>query len=433
MNSNRECAEYFRNQKVYDRCFQELWKKWRSYGRVAGKITLKETSEQERRAITGIIGKVFYERKIQFSFAEFEAGLQRTRFAPVDMKQVLEEYFGKKLQTSQTEQKEKEKKKNDFLLTILDDFKQKTGENSVAAKWLETVIARKKYGNQVIIKEYRKDPQQAEHLVKNAGNALLKLKELKAMETDSPLAVFAADVSGNPHYFDRGSPGGMLLIHGICYLKNADSPENAHSWRKLLQSVRIIPDNVSSLVHAYGLHLMTKDGLHPAYEAFCERKEPYVITMENMRGILGIQAEEKVYIVENEMVFTYLLSHLCDQSATVLCTSGQPRSVALLLISMILKGKAEIYYSGDIDPDRIRIADKLWKKFGDGIHIWRMSPQDYEKSCSMEKIGDSGISKLENISHRQLKLTAEAVKIKRLAGYQENILQELLRDIKGEV
>ena len=143
MNSNRECAEYFRNQKVYDRCFQELWKKWRSYGRVAGKITLKETSEQERRAITGIIGKVFYERKIQFSFAEFEAGLQRTRFAPVDMKQVLEEYFGKKLQTSQTEQKEKEKKKNDFLLTILDDFKQKTGENSVAAKWLETVIAGK--------------------------------------------------------------------------------------------------------------------------------------------------------------------------------------------------------------------------------------------------------------------------------------------------
>lgn len=163
--------------------------------------------------------------KFSFHLPNLKRDCKGPRFAPVDMKQVLEEYFGKKLQTSQTEQKEKEKKKNDFLLTILDDFKQKTGENSVAAKWLETVIARKKYGNQVIIKEYRKDPQQAEHLVKNAGNALLKLKELKAMETDSPLAVFAADVSGNPHYFDRGSPGGMLLIHGICYLKNADSPE----------------------------------------------------------------------------------------------------------------------------------------------------------------------------------------------------------------
>lgn len=111
MNSNRECAEYFRNQKVYDRCFQELWKKWRSYGRVAGKITLKETSEQERRAITGIIGKVFYERKIQFSFAEFEAGLQRTRFAPVDMKQVLEEYFGKNCRQVRRNRKKKRRRK----------------------------------------------------------------------------------------------------------------------------------------------------------------------------------------------------------------------------------------------------------------------------------------------------------------------------------
>ena len=99
----------------------------------------------------------------------------------------------------------------------------------------------------------------------------------------------------------------------------------------------------------------------------------------------------------------------CDQSATVLCTSGQPRSVALLLISMILKGKAEIYYSGDIDPDGIRIADKLWKKFGDGIHIWRMSPQDYEKAVLME-IGDSGISKLENISHRTTEIDSRSCK-----------------------
>lgn len=56
-----------------------------------------------------------------------------------------------------------------------------------------------------------------------------------------------------------------------------------------------------------------------------------------------------------------------------------------------------------------------------------------KKAVLWKKSEIPGISKLENISHRQLKLTAEAVKIKRLAGYQENILQELLRDIKGEV
>ena len=59
MSNNEECAEYFRGHKAYKRCFQELWKKWRSYGKIAGRITLKDTSEEERKAIGGITGRVF--------------------------------------------------------------------------------------------------------------------------------------------------------------------------------------------------------------------------------------------------------------------------------------------------------------------------------------------------------------------------------------
>lgn len=431
MSSDRECAEYFRSQKAYDRCFKEFWKKWRSYGRAVGRITLQDASEEERRAIGGIVGKVFFEEKIQFSFAEFEAGLQKTRFAPVHMQAVLEAYFGRKLQTSQAELDENQKKKSDFLHGIRDYFQETAGGDSAPVKWLEELTAAKKYGYQIILREFGENPRQAELLTKHVGNALLKLEEYKSTESDSTLAVFAADISGNPHYFDRGSVGGTLLIHGICCMEGAELPANAHSWRELLQSVGIVPDNVSSLVHACGLRLKTKEGWHPAYEAFCERKEPCVITMENMRGIREAQPlETRVYIVENEMVFTHLIHHLQDRQYTLLCTSGQPRSVVQLLIPMILKSGAQIYYSGDIDPDGIRIADRLWQKFGAGIQIWRMSPEDYEKSCSGESIGASGSSKLEHIRHPQLKRTAEAVKERRLAGYQENIRQELLRDIK---
>lgn len=63
------------------------------------------------------------------------------------------------------------------------------------------------------------------------------------LETDVPLVVFAVDITDNPHYFDRGT----------------------------------IP----------GLRLLTNEGWHPAYESFCSRKEPYVITMENLCGIVG--------------------------------------------------------------------------------------------------------------------------------------------------
>ena len=155
--------------------------------------------------------------------------------------------------------------------------------------------------------------------------------------------------------------------------------------------------------------------------------------MENLRGLTGAFVEGKqVYIVENEMVFSYLLEQLKDVKKTILYTSGQPRTAALKLIEALLKSGAEIFYSGDLDPDGIRIADSLWKRFNGKIQIWRMTPEDYEKSLSVEAIGKNGIAKLNVITHPILRKTAEYVYQKQLAGYQENILDEMVGDIRGK-
>lgn len=430
MCNNKECAEYFKSQRIYRRCFEALRGKWKSYGKAAGKITLEQTSEEERRAIGGVIGKGFYEETICFSFAEFEQGLQRTRFAPVDMKEMLEEYFGETILTNQGRQKEEQERKNAFLSRICRYFEERAGIGSIAFLWMQEMVSEKRYGYQLLMREYGKDEGQAEVLARNVGNAVIKLDERMRADEECPLAVFAAEVSDNPHYFDRGTTAGLLLVHAICCYKKTELPESAYQWRELLTQVSIVPDNVSSMVHAYGLRLRTEQGWHAAYDIFCKLKEPYVITMENLRRITGAGAvKDRVYIVENEMVFSYLLHNLKDAEYTLLCTSGQPRSAVQVLIPYILSGGAEIYYNGDMDPDGICIADRLWGKFGNGIHIWRMGQADYEKSLSKEKIGDLGRTKLENISHPVLKKTAERMKEKQLAGYQENMLEVLLGDM----
>ena len=432
MCNNKECANYFKSQRAYHRCFEEFRKKWKSYGKAAGRITLKQTSEEERRAVGGIIGKVFYEGTIRFSFLEFEQGLQKTRFAPVDMKAVLEEYFGEPLITTQGRQREEQERRKKFLDRSCGYFEENAGREAAALVWLRKMISEKKYGYQLLMREYAKDEKQAELLVRNVGNAVMKLKELTDKEDEYPLAVLAAEITDNPHYFDRSTTAGLLFVHAICCCENMELPEDAHQWRKMLTQVSIVADNISSMVHGYGLRLLTKQGWHGAYDTFCERKEPYVITMENMKGIIGVQAVgEKAYIVENEMVFSYLIHNLKNSDYTLLCTSGQPRSVAQVLITYILASGSKIYYNGDIDPDGICIADRLWKKFGDRIHIWRMSPEDYDKSLSKERIGDIGRAKLENIGHPILKKTAECMKEKQLAGYQENMLKELLEDMQN--
>lgn len=436
-------------------------------------VVLKESSEEERKAVSGIVGRSFYESDIRFRVAEFEQGLQKTRFAPVDFKELLDEYFGEELLTNQEKRAAVQNQKEQFWNRMLERFSaaesglEDAETKSFAARelhssseaaspalfWLHAMMSEKKYGWQIVMQEYGREEAAAKLLIWNVGKVLLKLYETgysltepvedcKRPELDKsgmqlkteiswPLAVLAAEISGNPHYFDRGLAAGQLLIQAICCVTQSDLPENAWQWRELLLENGIIPDNISSLVHCFGLRLQIEGRWHPAYEAFCDRQEPFALTMENLCGLTGAFAEGKqVYIVENEMVFSYLLEQLKDVKKTILCTSGQPRTAALKLIEALLKSGVEIFYSGDLDPDGIRIADSLWKRFNGKIQIWRMTPEDYEKSLSVEAIGKNGIAKLNAIAHPILRETAEYVCQKQLAGYQENILNEMVGDIR---
>ena len=423
MNNDRECAAYFRSRKAYERCMKELLKKWKSYGKTAGRITLKQTTEEERRAIGGIVGRAFYEETIHFSFSEFEKGLQKTRFAPVNMEKMLEAYAGKSLKTNRELQEEDQFRREKFLKTNQFYFREKAGADSLAFQWIEELLSGKKYGYSLLMREYGKDALQAEEIFRHTGRALIKLEEMETSGEELPLAVFAAELSDNPHYFDRGTAAGLLLVHAICFREKRGLPENTHEWRELLEDVGIVPDNISSQVHVCGLRLKKGESWHPAYEAFYENGEPCVVTMENLKDITEAKAiDNQVYVVENEMVFSYLTSSEKKKACTILCTSGQLRSAAVKLLDLLVKSGASVYYSGDTDPDGLGIADRLWQKFQASVHIWRMGPEDYEKSLSGEAVGRFGLAKLEQLKHPVLRETAEYIRREKKAGYQENLL-----------
>lgn len=465
-----ECAEYFRSQAGYRRCFEELLKKWTSYGRLAGMITLENASEEERRLLGGILGKTFYDSKIRFSFADFERGLQRTRFAPVDMKELLESYFGKEISTNQEEKERKRQARDRFFEELYASFADNTGKDAAgkttgemareisgknvgeigaetaAHRWIRQMMEDKTWGFWLLSREFAKNKKAARELGENTGRALRELfPVLPGRETEESaeafqetiLAVFAAKICGNPHYFDRGTPGGQLLTNGLCCIMGETLPENAHQWKELLLQAGIAPDYVSSMVHAYGIGLKIPEGRHPALEAFRARREACVITLENLRNAVGAWAPGKrMFVVENEMVFSFLTEQLRGRNADVglLCTSGQLRTAAVKLLELFAEAGYRIWYSGDMDPEGIEIADRLWKRFkgGDfkgGVEIWRMSSEDYGMGISGEVLKESRLARLDKVEHPVLKETADRVQEKKRAAYQENILEALLRDL----
>lgn len=426
MCNNRECAEYLKKNPAYGRLMGELKRKWESYGKVTGKITLKQITEEERHVISGVIGKQLPEGTIQIAFSEVEQGLQKTRFAPIDMKAVMEAYFGTSLYTNKEKEEQKRQEKEEFFEKHI----QMQRDSALVVSWLEEMQKQKKSGYQLMIKEYRKDRRDAEVLLRNVGGALRRLEN---MEEESLLAVFAAEISGNPHYFDKGTAAAQLLTHAVCFWKNIEMPCNTYEWRDCMQTAGLVSDNIASMIHAFGVQLETEEGRHPAYDAFCQRKEPFVLTAENLRTTVGARAyDDKVYVVENEMVFLHLAENSKDREITLLCTSGQLRAAAFRLLSCLVQGGAEIYYSGDLDPEGMDIADRLWRRYGEAVHLWRMSEEDYDRSISKELLSRQRLGKLAHLQNPVLCSTAERVYREKRAGYQENIIEILLRDILAE-
>ena len=116
------------------------------------------------------------------SVFEFEAGLQKTRFAPIELKALLEEYFGKPLCSRQEQKETKEKEKNDFWQETAAVLFEKTGQESAAVRWFEAAFSQKKYGYQILNREYAEDPQQTKQLVCHIAKALTRLEAGRNMD-----------------------------------------------------------------------------------------------------------------------------------------------------------------------------------------------------------------------------------------------------------
>lgn len=431
MCNNREFAKFLRKNSAYSRLMRELRKKWESYGKVAGAVTLKKTSEEERKAIGGIVGKKFTDETVRITFREFEQGMQKTCYAPLDVKNVIEAYFDISLISNKEKKAKIQREKDEFFDRLVLEFKESDVETSVVSSWLNEMRCNKKCGYHTLMKVFNQNRETAFSLARNVGKALSSLE--RTSEEEKLLAVFAASISGNPHYFDRGTTEAQLLTHAICFWKDCEEPRNAYEWRECMERAGLVSDTIASMVHVFGAHLETGEGIHSGYESFYNRREPYVLTAENLKSITGAAADNnRVYVVENEMVFLYIVNNVKMQDVTLLCTSGQLRVAAFQLLTRFIESGAVIYYSGDIDPEGMDIAERLWEHYGDAIRMWHMDVEDYYKSVSSEALSEQQLVKMSNFKNNTLCRTAECVREKKLAGYQEHLLDELLEDIKQQ-
>ena len=247
------------------------------------------------------------------------------------------------------------------------------------------------------------------------------------------LAVLGAEVTKNPHCFDRQNAAGRLLISALSYLYREEEPVAQEDVLALYYKARIAPDDISSYTTCYGIHFYEGDREHEAYRHFVEKGEKYVLTLSNLSKLTGAYSKrKKVFIIENQMVFSQVCDEMVGEEYSVVCTSGQLKTASLFLIDLLLKSECKLYYCGDIDPEGIEIADRVLARGSRQILPWRMTTQDYYRSISNEMLTDKRLNRLNKIANAQLRELAELLKVEKKAGYQEHLIDLMVEDIKAE-
>ncbi|MEG2603536.1 MAG: TIGR02679 family protein [Clostridia bacterium] len=419
----KPCAEYFRAHSGYKRILDELLRKYRGLGRVGGAICLTDASQAELDAARALFGHPF-DAPLRLRLSDFEAALQATPYAGVTLPELLEAYFDCLVPTKSEEKAQK-------LQTLTRAVEAVHAQSELCRCWLEQLLEHRQAEGYRLLCQYAEAGMATQALERACASM-----DWLCAHRGQPvrLAVLSAQATSDPHALDGTAPAGKLLLHLLAFAQGTAYPATAEERDSLLFCCGVLCDSISSTVAQVGLVLQTEAGEHPAFAAFRKRHELCTLTLSSLLPLVRAESlTGRVYLVENQMVFSQLCDRAAEFHSPLVCTSGQPQVAVLRLLDLLAASGASLYYSGDFDGNGLGIATQLLARYPQQLTLWHMRPEDYALACSTTRLEPSRLAVIRGFLDGAAGDTASAMLRRGYAGYQELLLAELWRDlVEGE-
>lgn len=447
-----ECLAYFRGKEVYKKLFEKFREKYISLGHLGGSVTLTGLNALDKGELEGFVQRNYTGNKtVTISASLLSRALAESRFAGLTWEAVWEAYFGEPLMGKRERALRLEEEKRAYFERVLSlgekvvgggevsggakvsereevsgggevsGRKEVVGGRDVGIRWLKGVLESKGDGYQTLMQHYRGNRVQLEKTLLQVLRAVDALPVLHGRK--ERVAVFAAKVTGDPHYFDEGTLGERLLC---AYLRNeygAGETSLSGPERKsaLLFHAGILKDDLSNYTLAYGIHARTGAGeLHPGIEGFLEREEPVQLSLLTLGGLEGAWAGGMVYVVENPSICAALAEYKRD--IAVVCTNGQIRLSTLVLLDLLSR-QNRFLYAGDFDPEGLLIAQTLKRRYGEKLYFWNYKGEYYNRAVSRVALSEQRLKKLERVQEEGLFEIKQLLLERKYAAYQERLLE----------
>lgn len=424
----QEAVNYFKERPGLHRLMLQVKRKYQSLNVIGGTAIMTNLSPAEKEDL-GLFFNKMLDKQQSFSvkIIKIEETLSTSRFAGVSLIDLLEGYFGERILANKViEEQFVQQRRHDFLqfLEML--------EESQAKSWLSAELSIDSSFRRWIYQKYRENEESCLRQLELIVVALNRI--LVAESTSKKIAQFAAEVSGNPHYFDIGTEGEKWLTMVLNRMSGTSTKSNSAEARTdLYFKYGLIRDTLSNHTFCYQIDsFVAEDEVHLGINGYNQMDEPHIVTLESLSLLMSVKCHnQRVYVAENPTIFHNLITERSNKQAlSLMCTNGQLTVASLLLLDLIAKSGATIYYSGDFDPEGLRIADRLKERYGSQLKFWRYSEADYHAALSKEVISASRITKLNGLKDSSLQTLADTIRKVGYSAYQESIFSYYLKDVE---
>lgn len=426
---SKKLSEYFKQRPEYKRLLKGIKNKYISLGEIKGNVIINNPDKLEKQALSGLMKKDYSKNKsISINLKTLEQRIKDSKFSGANIKDVIHEYFEEEITTNKENKEYYEAEITKFFEDILGQ-----NTNTKIYKYIEEIIKTKNALYQSWKKHYNKNK---EELKKGLLNACKGINNLPKERTRIP--VFASNITGNPHGFDKNILCGKIFIMLLCYMQNVKVPQSSEELAEIYYSYNLLIDDVSNMVlckniegFASGEEIIedgqrcTRYEEHEGLNGFAKYNEPIYLNLYNLSNIGFLNEWHKyneVVVMENPAVFMEVSERCRKKDFPLVCTYGQVKLSGLILLDMLVEQKYKIYYSGDIDPEGIQIADKLKNRYKKNLCFFGFDVNTYKKNLSNVEVPLSRLKKLDKIKSANLQCVCNELKLtKRVSFEEENI------------
>ena len=417
-----EVVQYFKNNIGYLRLLKGIKNKYVSYGEMKGNVIITNPTKEERQALSGLMKKDYSKNKtITINIIKLQEQLQNTRFAGVDLKDIINTYFKEEIITNKDSKKKYQEELEEFFEKILEQNNEK-----YVYKYLKEIIENKNNVYYNLKKYYNKEKDLLEKALKNACIGINNLPE-----NNVKIPVFASNTINNPHGYDRKNLCGKIFIMLLSYINNVPVPKSSEDLSELYYKNHLLVDDVSNMVLCRNIEGFIRDGAleHKGLKGFKEYNEPIYLTIYNLSNIFYINQRnkyKKVLVTENPAVFMEITEKCKRRDFPLVCTYGQVKLAGIILLDLLVAAGYKLYYSGDLDPEGIQIADKLKQRYGESLDFVGFDVETYLRNMSNIQVNETRINKLENINSKDLLGVCNCLKNDKRAAYEEENIHSLI-------